>query len=177
MKRSIPARAGEPGSIYGTIGKTAVYPRACGGTHDSIYQAQLVDGLSPRVRGNQHQPRAGAIQLRSIPARAGEPTPCRFVSGLSQVYPRACGGTSDGALNILAGSGLSPRVRGNPVPVGVGVGVCGSIPARAGEPNRGANIRPSGGVYPRACGGTPVKRPTKSYQRGLSPRVRGNLES
>ena len=32
--------------------------------------------------------------------------------------------------------GLSPRVRGNPERVCAGVGVLGSIPARAGEPKR-----------------------------------------
>ena len=54
----------------------------------------------------------------------------------------------------VAPQGLSPRVRGNRLPVVSPLMGIRSIPARAGEPilcHPPASIRP---VYPRACGGT-----------------------
>ena len=83
-RRSIPARAGEPGysSSMTHDMEGEVYPRACGGTksHDDL-RTRVSFGLSPRVRGNPETadslrvlgkvyPRASR---RSIPARAGEP--------------------------------------------------------------------------------------------------------
>ena len=70
--------------------------------------------------------------------------------------------------------GLSPRVRGN-----LGVGRPGSgrrrsIPARAGEPHGRSPLGNRGAVYPRACGGTAVRRLGRGIDLGLSPRVRGN---
>ena len=119
-------------------------------------------GLSPRVRGNRTQEVAVMFQLslRSIPARAGEP-PCSVGVGYAglRVYPRACGGTIGlGACAgiVLYGTGLSPRVRGNP-------GISAIGPAWAAR------------VYPRACGGTCNRCVNALSCRGLSPRVRGNL--
>ena len=98
-RRSIPACTGEP-------------RRRVGGT-DSTWPGRWIQaGLSPRVRGNQMKtcPHCGgaipaclpsrpldSARYRSIPACTGEPgEPDR------RVYPRV----------PLAGSGLSPRVRG-----------------------------------------------------------------
>ena len=50
------------------------------------------------------------------------------------VYPRACGGTVPAFTAALRSYGLSPRVRGNPLPVPGQLESPGSIPARAGEP-------------------------------------------
>ena len=94
-----------------------------------------------------------------------------------RVYPRACGGTSQGNVKPLICAGLSPRVRGN-LEGPLLYAIAGrSIPARAGEPH----IPPSGkglaAVYPRACGGTRFAGHTWAAVSGLSPRVRGNLRS
>ena len=71
---SIPARAGEP-ILAGTgRGPTRVYPRACGGTAGAGLGAGVAIGLSPRVRGNPYLIRDFGDKLRSIPARAGEPS-------------------------------------------------------------------------------------------------------
>ena len=59
---SIPACAGEPGgSSTGSDGR--VYPRVCGGTAEGtcsqairVYPGELIEGLSPRVRGNLWPP-------------------------------------------------------------------------------------------------------------------------
>ena len=51
--RSIPARAGEPGTAPPASRETPVYPRACGGTPLPTRISTLRVGLSPRVRGNR----------------------------------------------------------------------------------------------------------------------------
>ena len=51
----------------------------------------------------------------------------------------------------------------------------GSIPARAGEPRSRYGFRRRNRVYPRACGGTVGSETTMFSEKGLSPRVRGNL--
>ena len=55
--------------------------------------ADVLDGLSPRVRGNP--PGFGIIigVDGSIPARAGEPADVDLTNIEAKVYPRACGGT------------------------------------------------------------------------------------
>ena len=71
-----------------------VYPRVCGGTSLMLAKLAMLNGLSPRVRGNHYGER-----------RALSPT---------SVYPRVCGGTWCGANSDRTNEGLSPRVRGNP---------------------------------------------------------------
>ena len=112
---------------------------------------------------------------RSIPASAGEPSrPGRPATPFT-VYPRECGGTRGCPRHRVDEEGLSPRVRGNPYKARHAVAILRSIPASAGEP-RGASPRLSGiAVYPRECGGTGPRIVQQAPQRGLSPRVRGNL--
>ena len=50
----------------------------------------------------------------------------------------------------------------------------GSIPACAGEPERGHGENDPSEVYPRVCGGTYRLRCDCQFSQGLSPRVRGN---
>ncbi len=71
--------------------------------------------------------------------------------------------------------GLSPRVRGNPWTLILGRWKKRSIPAGAGEPTRIPTLKSLGKVYPRGCGGTADFRAEEEADRGLSPRVRGNL--
>ena len=52
----------------------------------------------------------------------------------------------------------------------------GSIPARAGEPPIGWPSKRICRVYPRACGGTWRDAIRRNRSKGLSPRVRGNLD-
>ncbi len=70
---SIPACAGEPGWIDAEVAIPEVYPRVCGGTCATRRRPATVCGLSPRVRGNQHDRAPCRIDDRSIPACAGEP--------------------------------------------------------------------------------------------------------
>ena len=172
--RSIPARAGEPPHAMLPKLECRVYPRACGGTPPKPSATSASSGLSPRVRGN---PARGVPRWpgpRSIPARAGEPSLAEMHGTVVRVYPRACGGTAVARSSVYTLEGLSPRVRGNRGTRVDGVGQCGSIPARAGEPTAGKRNATSSRVYPRACGGTRPVPASESPGEGLSPRVRGN---
>ena len=131
---SIPARAGEPPSHRPAPSAISVYPRACGGTIVHSTPDTSATGLSPRVRGNLKRNRITCVECRSIPARAGEPVgPPRPVFQ-RWVYPRACGGTSCHHAAVFCTMGLSPRVLGNRIYYLAALPTCGSIPARAGEP-------------------------------------------
>ena len=81
----------------------------------------------------------------------------------------------DNRIKVI--KGLSPRVRGNPLPNAPASRWTGSIPACAGEPHAGAVAAISARVYPRVCGGTYSKSNTSAPASGLSPRVRGNLRN
>ena len=191
---SIPACAGEPWKTASTLNCPSVYPRVCGGTQSSYppphWRTGLsrvcggtkfirehrphLNGLSPRVRGNLALPRMTAIRPRSIPACAGEPGQASAAHQLLAVYPRVCGGTAKRVpLDWLRG-GLSPRVRGNLMPLFTSRLNTRSIPACAGEPHSGGRCSRNVRVYPRVCGGTRVPQLSAVTTCGLSPRVRGN---
>ena len=134
----------------------------------------LLQGLSPRVRGNRPAICPFTSYAGSIPACAGEPHPITRRLPEIPVYPRVCGGT----ITIRSGSsqryGLSPRVRGNPFYVSRRLLVERSIPACAGEPGPKSGVTGAWTVYPRVCGGTFNTGAGQNLIPGLSPRVRGN---
>ena len=171
---SIPALAGERPweGLYTTSFR--VYPRACGGTHSNSYVRSPASGLSPRLRGNVENVSGGYVTLRSIPALAGERNRAEPPKSSSEVYPRACGGTSRRSNTLWWTQGLSPRLRGNGGDLPIRSEFTGSIPALAGERKIIEMAREAGWVYPRACGGTSVKRRITLVVVGLSPRLRGN---
>ena len=134
-------------------------------------------GLSPRVRGNLGQEASIPLINRSIPACAGEPSRATSAWAAPSVYPRVCGGTDYYKRVCESLGGLSPRVRGNQVSVATEQTSGRSIPACAGEPTRPSTQHYQRWVYPRVCGGTSVAALSGLSMNGLSPRVRGNLES
>ena len=127
------------------------------------------------MRGNPHPTHPPAHPPGSIPAYAGEPTWTYRPRRMCPVYPRVCGGTLQGIRAGGGSSGLSPRMRGNPVLAHSGPEQAGSIPAYAGEPRAAVSWRPGSPVYPRVCGGTWLCRHSCQTGGGLSPRMRGNL--
>src|SRR5690606_10325486 len=70
---SIPAHAGEPLFASVRAARHTVYPRARGGTAYTLVDGRLIEGLSPRTRGNQQPTTTVAGSIWSIPAHAGEP--------------------------------------------------------------------------------------------------------
>ena len=138
---SIPACAGEPRHGRATVPPLRVYPRVCGGTSRSSSLYAFSMGLSPRVRGNQERGDWVHLQIRSIPACAGEPPHEPSILSVIRVYPRVCGGTSRRRAIKRWCTGLSPRVRGNRVEAMYWVRSPRSIPACAGEPRRIRRVR------------------------------------
>ena len=65
-------------------------------------------------------------------------------------------------------------MRGNLPDAVDGLGLPGSIPARAGEPRTAAAWESLTRVYPRTCEGTHARPYAYSVAEGLSPHVRGN---
>ena len=98
----------------------------------------------------------------------------RSLIASSRVYPRACGGTRQGAGLNPHGVGLSPRLRGNRLMVASPETGSRSIPAPAGEPRLLYACGCVGRVYPRACGGTLAVPGSGQPPLGSYPR-RGNL--
>ena len=170
---SIPACAGEAPGRLKRANSGGVYPRVCGGSVGGIRHAVRVSGLSPRVRGKHQRAVDDGDDVRSIPACAGEAIMAGLVTGLPQVYPRVCGGSSGGGLVVGAAAGLSPRVRGKQeLPHIIGV-TKRSIPACAGEAPAFSGSRTADMVYPRVCGGSKLLGGDGVLLPGLSPRVRG----
>ena len=126
------------------------------------------------MRGNPGEDRPRAIGPGSIPACAGEPVMTVPGDRNTAVYPRVCGGTTPHSTSVPAGTGLSPRVRGNLHHSGQWYVERRSIPACAGEPGAVASSGLTMTVYPRVCGGTGSPRNDTLAGVGLSPRVRGN---
>ena len=174
MSGSIPASAGEPWSGRIPWLPNRVYPRECGGTPFPCCLFRPEGGLSPRVRGNHAEWWSHRHLRRSIPASAGEPPPARPQRLGHPVYPRECGGTFKNCATLLSSMGLSPRVRGNRDCHGALADVRRSIPASAGEPHTLTVTGDVIAVYPRECGGTDAEGGPMQFERGLSPRVRGN---
>ena len=92
-KGSIPAQAGEPAQSVPRRVTGRVYPRAGGGTKFSTVRHVIVQGLSPRRRGNRALRLGRGASLGSIPAQAGEPDRRSLGEQSARVYPRAGGGT------------------------------------------------------------------------------------
>ena len=133
------------------------------------------DGLSPHVRGNR-LPALSVVQGQgSIPACTGKPWVARTPQSDPRVYPRMYGETDSMYGRPDPGWGLSPHVRGNPVPSVSCLPAVRSIPACTGKPG----ARPGGSgaawVYPRMYGETLAGQRQSGQAPGLSPHVRGNL--
>ena len=152
--RSIPACAGKPFPFPRLPSPAWVYPRVCGETAGVGAGLVLVQGLSPRVRGNLAANVRGNGYVGSIPACAGKPrTPSPAPRGTG-VYPRVCGETSGRLLSRSLAPGLSPRVRGNPLIDATPRPCYRSIPACAGKPMLAIIGNQAAEVYPRVCGET-----------------------
>ena len=153
--------------------ESRVYPRVCGGTFLRELSREGIEGLSPRVRGNQERELLIATAKGSIPACAGEPSTFFKPTLMIKVYPRVCGGTNPCRSYCVRETGLSPRVRGNLAAHKLVQTPCGSIPACAGEPRRRSALPCEARVYPRVCGGTHSRDLHDREQGGSIPACAG----
>ena len=114
------------------------------------------------------------VRLRSIPACAGASYERPLGGDGTRVYPRVCGGIGEALVDGRGKGGLSPRVRGH-LPERFAASMpLGSIPACAGASTGEHESIFYDTVYPRVCGGIPVRSGKSVGLEGLSPRVRGH---
>jgi len=170
----IPAHAGQPPQPWPWPTCPWAYPRARGATPEPPTDPQLLQGLSPRTRGNPCTSLSPNRSSGPIPAHAGQPPYRPTLMPGSRAYPRARGATLMAAQARHIEKGLSPRTRGNPRYVHRRPGQPGPIPAHAGQPNRQPWGRCANWAYPRARGATAAHALAVCQVRGLSPRTRGN---
>ena len=171
----IPANAGEPRKGCHASHSRWAYPRERGGTIDPAWSQSWSQGLSPRTRGNHHRRHWWGRRQGPIPANAGEPKRQARTTLHQRAYPRERGGTASWLPVRSYSSGLSPRTRGNHAGGHVGSPEKGPIPANAGEPRQRLDRRCHQRAYPRERGGTGKPILLDPWQKGLSPRTRGNL--
>ena len=151
---SIPACTGKPCVLPTAPRENPVYPRVYGETNPIDPKLLAINGLSPRVRGNHCGSGAWSVQIGSIPACTGKPTPASESDTYRPVYPRVYGETRSLNDSAIGRSGLSPRVRGNPYSHIRLLPNYGSIPACTGKPYLcHTRLRPIW-VYPRVYGET-----------------------
>ena len=110
----------------------------------------------------------------SIPACAGKPPAVPRRHPTTGVYPRVCGEAPTRRSDTPRRTGLSPRVRGSPLPKPNRQAGLGSIPACAGKPSGWPSTQRAPWVYPRVCGEARLEIHLGGLHRGLSPRVRGS---
>ena len=126
------------------------------------------------MRGNRACPPQPVTWRGPIPAYAGEPACQSLHCHTRGAYPRVCGGTSGAPESCTTERGLSPRMRGNLTVIWYSRSSSGPIPAYAGEPQITQRQAGALGAYPRVCGGTRSWTVLRRWNRGLSPRMRGN---
>ncbi len=173
ITRSIPAHAGETPCRVVRLSPTAVYPRPCGGNFVVLHPEEIMEGLSPPMRGKRPALDPHHVGNRSIPAHAGEtPTTTSWASG-TQVYPRPCGGNGPVPACVCFIHGLSPPMRGKLALFQRQPLHYRSIPAHAGETYQADQPGPQLPVYPRPCGGNTLTLDDPPANLGLSPPMRG----
>ena len=115
------------------------------------------------------------VDLRFIPARAGNSPNAEHSDLTDTVHPRACGEQGAPRMSISTAAGSSPRVRGTAPRAMTSHNGRRFIPARAG--NRLANDPGCSdpAVHPRACGEQVLILGPCDKHVGSSPRVRGTV--
>ena len=126
------------------------------------------------MRGSLSDAPLSGLFGRSIPASAGQPSARQRVSVAGRVYPRECGAAVILTSAATSMPGLSPRVRGSRKHCSTSLIRLRSIPASAGQPEKGRISPSQAWVYPRECGAATRWGGCDARSRGLSPRVRGS---
>ena len=109
---SIPAPAGEPGSLAESKGGAKVYPRACGGTAIRTATTRRLAGLSPRLRGVPSVAIGHGRRPRIIPASAGCARSTSWTRTACRGDPRGLGACFPLLRHFSRHVGSSPAVRG-----------------------------------------------------------------
>ncbi len=175
LLRFIPACAGNARWQSPAARRRSVHPRVCGERRPWKSTKLFEDGSSPRVRGTQIIARVPTLDVRFIPACAGNAWLRHELSEERSVHPRVCGERRKVMVRLSLSIGSSPRVRGT---LGVDPihSLCGRfIPACAGNAFQENGWFLVGTVHPRVCGERSSSLTSLDLLIGSSPRVRGTL--
>ena len=172
-KRFIPAHAGNTRFADLQRLHPPVHPRACG-EHNACSQPSLIrPGSSPRMRGTRHHAILSMIDMRFIPAHAGNTSAVPYTRSLSSVHPRACGEHFEQIELTATIIGSSPRMRGTRARNPSSRLPNGFIPAHAGNTSSTLHMICGDSVHPRACGEHDNIYLSCADVGGSSPRMRG----
>ena len=174
VQRVVPAHAGViPGGA--TTGRAGTCrPRARGGHADVLVVAGLQDLSSPRTRGSSPFRRGVPARWVVVPAHAGVILRDTGSDDFNIGRPRARGGHPVWADRWIASKASSPRTRGSSDgPTGAGRS-SRVVPAHAGVIPHVAGGRAGRHGRPRARGGHPSIRCSRTAAWTSSPRTRGS---
>ena len=175
----------------------ADHPRACGELPVLRPHRHAYPGSSPRMRGTLVAGHEFDVEVRIIPAHAGNSqvlasapsSPPRIIPAhagnsstsaprvsLSPDHPRACGELDCEIDKPQGPPGSSPRMRGTRL-----AGACEGfvnriIPAHAGNSRSDPTACTSTPDHPRACGELPDTGEPEPSPSGSSPRMRGTRD-
>ena len=110
--RFIPAGAGNRNFECIYNGSGVVHPRGCGEQFIDVVNATIVTGSSPRVRGTVVVQQVFFVNVRFIPAGAGNSCFNPRLISRQPVHPRGCGEQCKAGDHNRGRDGSSPRVRG-----------------------------------------------------------------
>ncbi len=110
--RFIPAGAGNTVLDHFKFTIDSVYPRWRGEHYVENICNTRKNGLSPLARGTLTEPRPYVMQIRFIPAGAGNTPPCQEHQSRPTVYPRWRGEHTPPPFRLAVSCGLSPLARG-----------------------------------------------------------------
>ncbi len=173
--RFIPARAGNTRTVAIVPCSLPVHPRSRGEHAGRFDHLGRWIGSSPLARGTRERRPFPALDIRFIPARAGNTSIPARTRSLIAVHPRSRGEHVFLARSGAMGLGSSPLARGTPR----GKRFLGAgrrfIPARAGNTAllMGAWVSPA--VHPRSRGEHSGMVSARDMDAGSSPLARGTL--
>ena len=131
--RITPAHAGKSGSPPPCGGCCRDHPRACGEKFTGFFQALIVKGSPPRVRGKENLWMRSAPNTGITPARAGKsPVPASTPERIWD-HPRTRGEKLPSLLMSGSSSGSPPHTRGKVMVAKVNHQAIGITPAHAGK--------------------------------------------
>jgi len=141
--------------------RSPVHPRACGEHLGSGSSITLLVGSSPRLRGTLSTRRPCTMNMRFIPAPAGNTRTDWWLAEIQSVHPRACGEHNGVIEQDRTECGSSPRLRGTRLARGWRCWIVRFIPAPAGN-TRGIHL-----AHDLLHGSSPRLRGTRSgFQPG-----------
>ncbi|KFI72987.1 hypothetical protein BMIN_0699 [Bifidobacterium minimum] len=140
--RIIPASAGQTHMVGLMYGRSTDHPRECGANCFLPSRTELHKGSSPRVRGKPDAVGSSDGRTGIIPASAGQTGILGNGTAHLTDHPRECGANGIKTDVSKAMKGSSPRVRGKPAVLAVGVDQLGIIPASAGQTHWAQGIWP-----------------------------------